>query len=433
MKPYCNTNSQRGVVGVYLAIIVVIVTLGIVTSIVTVTLGQQRIIRNITQSAQAYYAAEAGAEDALLRLQNSMSFTSSYVFPVGTTASASTTISSAIGGVRTITVEGDENNRVRKTQIVYQIDSEEISFNFGAQVGDGGIEMNANSKIIGNVFSNGTIIGPIDPVDTATITESAVVARNGSKIDRNMIINKDAQVHTCKDSTIDGNLTYVSGGSTNCTVGGSTNTQPGEINPANFPLSSALITDWKNDAQAGGVSVGNMTISSDSTLGPLKIDGDLTIDNSAILTLNGTLWVTGNLDISNGATIQLDAGYGDLSGLVITDGWIHIKNNSIFQGSGQSASFLMLLSTLACTGSGGAGCGHHDGAIDLHNNATGAVFYAENGLIHLHNNVGVKELVAYKIELGNNAVLTYDTGLSSSLFSSGPGGRWAVSSWKEIQ
>jgi len=93
----------------------------------------------------------------------------------------------------------------------------------------------------------------------------------------------------------------------------------------------------------------------------------------------------------------------------------------------------MLLSTLACTGIVSPLCtGHHNGAIDLHNNADGAIFYAGNGLINLHNNVGARELVGYKINLDQNAVVTYETGLANVNFSSGQSGGYAILSWREI-
>ncbi|MCH7772418.1 MAG: hypothetical protein IIA49_15620, partial [Bacteroidetes bacterium] len=66
------------------------------------------------------------------------------------------------------------------------------------------------------MFSNETVFR--GGGGTVTVTESVIVARNGRKID-GLTIGKDAEVHSCKDSTITGNLTYVSGGSLqNCTV-----------------------------------------------------------------------------------------------------------------------------------------------------------------------------------------------------------------------
>ncbi|KKU34960.1 MAG: hypothetical protein UX48_C0021G0011 [Candidatus Azambacteria bacterium GW2011_GWB1_46_27] len=81
-----------------------------------------------------------------------------------------------------------------------------------------------------------------------------------------------------------------------------------------------------------------------------------------------------------------------------------------------------------------SGGGHHGGAIDLHNNASGVIFYAANGLVYLHNNVNATQLTAKAITLDNNATISYDPGLANALFSGGgSSGSFKVKSWKEIE
>ena len=145
-----------------------------------------------------------------------------------------------------------------------------------------------------------------------------------------------------------------------------------------------------------------------------------------LLTLTGTVWVQGTIDISNNAKIKLHSSYGDTSGVILSDGTIHLSNNGEFSGSGITGSYLMFLSTAS-------GGGHHDSAIDLHNNAAGVIFYAGNGMIWLHNNVSVVELVGKKIHLENNAQLVYEQGLQNAKFSAGPSGGTDVKYWKEVE
>ena len=118
---------------------------------------------------------------------------------------------------------------------------------------------------------------------------------------------------------------------------------------------------------------------------------------------------------------------------MITDSWAHIANNGIFSGSGQAGSYIMILSVLNCDGTPKQGCTHHDAAMDLHNGAVGAVFYASEGLIYLHNGVEVSELVAKKIHLDQGAVIRYEQGLANASFSAGPGASWELAGWKEIE
>ena len=202
----------------------------------------------------------------------------------------------------------------------------------------------------------------------------------------------------------------------------------------NMPISQGNIDQWKADAQAGGTIAGNYSITSNTSLGPKEITGDLVMtSNNKTLTVTGTIYVHGNIDISNGSTIRCNASYGANSCLIVADGWIHTSNNGTFAGSGTTGSFIMLLTTLACDGSFSTGCTHHDGAVDVHNNATGVIFYAQNGKVNLHNGVNVTEVTAYKLALDNNATITYDQGLMNTVFSSGPSGGFEILDWKEIE
>lgn len=205
----------------------------------------------------------------------------------------------------------------------------------------------------------------------------------------------------------------------------------------NMPISDGIIQDWKNEATAGGEIAGDYLLTSDVNLGPKKITGNLLMtDNNKTLTVIGTIYVQGNITIDNGSTVRCAASYGLNSCVIVSDGWIHVKNNSAFNGSGTAGSFIMLLSTAACDGTvtlPPCDTAHHNSAIDLHNNAIGAIFYASRGLLNLHNNVGISEATAYKVNLNENATVTYDFGLADAKFSSGPTGGYQINYWKETQ
>jgi len=204
---------------------------------------------------------------------------------------------------------------------------------------------------------------------------------------------------------------------------------------APFPISEANISQWKTDATNGGIINGSYTLNNDSSLGPIKITGDLNItDNKKTLTVTGTIYVQGKIIVGNGMKIKCDASYGANSCVILTDSWIQVNNGGTFSGSGQPNSYLMLLSTLAgCNGQEHLPqCTQNNAAIDLNNNSSGGIFYANNSLIHLDNVVNVQEIVAYMLALSNNSVITYQQGLANAQFSSGPSGGWTITSWKEI-
>ncbi|MBI5045544.1 MAG: hypothetical protein HZC14_00865 [Candidatus Niyogibacteria bacterium] len=263
-----------------------------------------------------------------------------------------------------------------------------------------------------------------------------------------VIVKGDAKANSIANSKICGDAYYqsIDSGSLNFLNSPTSQTcgtpltngtaHPGASDPPlqNMPISQSNIDRWKADAQAGGQIAGNYSVTSNISLGPKEILGDLVMSSAnKTLTVTGTIYVHGNMDIQNGSTIKCDPLYGVNSCIIVTDGWIHAENNGTFSGSGSTGSFLLILTTLACDGSFSTGCTHHNGAADVHNNATGVIFYAQNGKINLHNGVNVTEVTAYKISLDNNAVITYDQGLSNAKFSAGPTAGWAVSNWQEFK
>lgn len=216
---------------------------------------------------------------------------------------------------------------------------------------------------------------------------------------------------------------------------------PGSADPVpiNMPISQGQIDAWKLDAQNGGTIVGDYNVIQDVSLGPKKITGNLNMTtNNRTLTVTGAIYVVGNINISNGSRIRCDASFGTKSCLIVNNGWIHISNNGQFTGSGQAGSYIMLLTTADCKGTGYSNpptpcaSAHHEAAVDIHNSATGVIFYASQGLINLHNTVSITEITAFKLALDNNAVINYEQGLLNAQFSSGPGISYKINSWKEI-
>lgn len=200
-------------------------------------------------------------------------------------------------------------------------------------------------------------------------------------------------------------------------------------NPAQEPLpvSDGVIQDWKNAAIAGGTTVGDylLTNNSSDSLGPRRIQGNLTLDNGATLTMTGTIYVTGNVVLSNGCQVNLDPDYGQGSGILITDGTVVISNNCAFSGA-MSGGYIMLLTTLD---------DKNNISMTISNNSVGVVYYAGKTRIQFDNNATAKEATAWGISLSNNAVITYESGLANLLFTSGPGGGWQVQAgtWREVR
>ena len=436
-------NNQKGFAAFLITIFIFIIAFSITVSIFILAYNQQKISRNIIASTQAYYLAEGGVEDALLRMVKRMSWLSPYTINVDE-GRTTVEISDIIGGSRTITAEGNVNERVKKVSIVYAVTVDKIAFHYGAQVGDGGMIMETNSKVIGNVFSNGSVVCP-DPLGTAFITNNITVARNGRNIERLEVGDPDpltpideARAHTCLGCLIHGDLYYVSegGGSKgDCVVDEEIRVLPTEISPEELPVSAGQIQSWKNEASCNNdpscIFSGDYIITEGTTenIGPRRIEGSLILENNATLKMTGTIYVAGvtsNIILNQNSTVELDPNYyGSLSGLIIADGKIDVENNATIQGSGQEGSYTMLISL-------DFSLDENNAAIDVKNSAMGAVFYTVNGVMRLRNNMKIREATGYKIHLDNNAEIEYETGLEEATFTSGPGGSWEVVSWREI-
>lgn len=288
-------------------------------------------------------------------------------------------------------------------------------------------------------------------VHANTITSSTISALAKCQSLSSSTVSGNVECGNVTTSTIAGNV--VAENVTNSTISGdltcetqSGNTVTGDINcptpvdppadpaPQTMPISQGNIDQWRTDAQAGGQIVGDENITNNTSLGPKEITGNLILaTNNVTLTVTGTLYVHGNIDISNGSAIRCAAFYGINSCVIVANGWIHVENNGVFGGSGQDGSFIMLLTTLPCNGAG-ANCTHHGAAIDVHNNAQGVIFYASNGMINIHNTVNVSEATANKLQLDNEAVVTYNQGLADANFASGPGAAWVIApkTWREV-
>ncbi|MEA3398172.1 MAG: pilus assembly PilX N-terminal domain-containing protein [Patescibacteria group bacterium] len=409
-------NNQHGAAAIVLTILIMAVMLSVTAVLFTAAINEIKLSSHSVRSAQAYYAAESGLEDTLLRFKNGWNFSTPYQLFV---ANASTTVNDlgVIGGSRTITSTGENENRIRNMAIIYELISSEVGFHYGAQAGEGGVIIENNCSIDGNIFSN----GPIDGQGNHTIAGTVIVAQNGNYID-GAKIGGDAHADVCADSTIDGHL--YSNNITNCTAGTGTSTLASEIATSALPVSDEMIAEWQAEAAMGGTISGDLNLAGgdNMTIGPKKIDGNLDMRVDAVLNVSGTLWVTGDMTLSQNAIMQLSPAYGGTSGMVITDGDIDLNNSFVARGSGESGSYLLLISTSS-----------NNPAIDISNTIQADILFTNNGWIKINNSTNIREITGYGVHIRNGAGLTYEVGIASAAFSSGPGATWAVSGWREIE
>lgn len=413
----------------------------IVTGTILPIAAQIRVSRGMVLSASSYYLANAAAEDAVFRLSRGKAVATGDTLSLnGGTATVSV---SALPAGRSVTATADVRDRVRKVKATLAL-GVGASFNYGVQVGEGGFSLSNTSSIVGNVYSNGPIVGSNSNVIYGDVVSAGSAGRvegvhATSSIYARTIVgsvaDKDAYYASVTDTRASGSLCPNS----HCHPGSAD--QPAIA----LPISDEMIEQWQNDAAAGGTATcsgGSYSISGGNvTLGPKKIPCNLNISGTnTTVTLAGALWVVGNITVSNQPVIRVDPSLSGRSVPVVADNpanrtsssAIYLSNGTAgevtFQGSGTN-SYILFVSRNTSAEQGGS-----NAAIAISNSVNGdALVYAGHGLVTVSNSITIKELTAYKVQSSNTARVIYNTGLASLLFASGPGGGYDVTGWEEVE
>ena len=145
------------------------ISLAIIAGLVSPTVREFRSANVNLSSKQSYFLAESGSEDAVYRILNNKTIGTSETISLNN-SSETTTIATLFGNGKQITSLGDVSSYQRKTSITLTTGAG-VAFNYGLQVGDGGVTVDGGSTISGNIYSNASI-----NAISATITGSAVAA-----------------------------------------------------------------------------------------------------------------------------------------------------------------------------------------------------------------------------------------------------------------
>lgn len=423
-------RNKKG--GAAILLMVLLFTLGAFVITVGISKGTYLDVVNtrmLLESRQSYYTAESGVEDAVYRHMEGMSIGSSEVLTLGSTT-ATTTITTVIDEKR-IATKAMYMSRTRKMSAIIRVGNG-ASFNFGMQSDVGGITMNNSSSVTGNAYANGPIIG-----GGSSMIRGDVISAGPAGLIDGVHATGSAWAHTIDDSTIDKDAYYQTISSS--AVAGTS--YPGSADQAtsSLPIEDSLIEEWKVQAEAGTVISGPCpyVINADVTLSDTKILCDTTITgNNTDVILQGPVWVDGNLTLEK-ASFHVDASLGVKSVQIIVDdpeshatgSKITVSQSTNFYDDDGGNSYVLLLSRNSSAKNSGS-----ETAINLTQSANGKVLvYAAEGKISLANSVSMKEVTGYRIELGNNTNVQYETGLASLLFSGGPGGAYIITAWNETK
>lgn len=403
-------------------------------------------LNRLTQSKQSLLTSESLLEDVVYRqIFDSFSLNTVESFTLANaTAYATTSYDSANDVYRTESAASFGN--VKRKSNATLILTGGSSFNYGLQAGTGGITLANNSDIVGNVYSNGTVVG----AGSAEVSGD-IVSAGPSGVVQTIRATGSIYSNTINRINAGGNAYYNVQIGTNAQnpVAGTKNTPVTNQPIVDFPISTTTIQGWKDDVVTYGsvitaadprCSSGTYTINTNITIGFLKVECNLDIRKTGAgitVTLSGPIWVAGNLSFTQGPTMRVDPALGRKSVQFIVDNpsnrltssRIEVRNSTQFNGSGDSRSFIMLLSMNESAALLGT-----QKAIDVSQSANGKVLvYAHRGLVDIGNGISLKEVTGYKINVAQNAEVIYESGLASLLFTAGPGGGYSLEDWRQAE
>lgn len=171
-------KKKNGYVMLVTSVVFMLVSLIISFGLTTPIIKQLLSTKDIWGAKQSYYLSEAGIEDVMFRLKDS-----TYNSKLSTEEMLSINNYETITTISTDTLTG--NKMIKTSESNYDgykrkigaevTQSEGVSFNYGIQTGNGGFFITGGSKVIGNIYSNGDIIGGAG----VRITGSAIAAAGG--------------------------------------------------------------------------------------------------------------------------------------------------------------------------------------------------------------------------------------------------------------
>ncbi|MFH1715409.1 MAG: hypothetical protein ABH857_04370 [Elusimicrobiota bacterium] len=388
-----NFNNQGEALPLITFIILIVVVLGAaITLMVREEVKESTMLRG---GNEALYIAEGGAHKAISKITSSSEeFTGEGDVPLGK-------------GMYTVTVTNQGNDlyeiistgyipnssnpkHARRLRILFALASDDPSRGF---VQDEAF----NYAAVGNdnlYINNMSIINSANPGNQGNIRSNANI--------------------TCENGAIvNGNAYAV--GSINL-IGASVINGTQNIGQAVLALPEIDLDYYSQKAKEGGVLEGNQTYSSGITnLGPVYINGDLVIENTAIVNLTGDIYVKGNISLHN--TSYVKGGY-----VICAEGTILAKNLA-YVGQGDNITAIITSNNTSQ-------------AIVLQNASvtSKAIYYAPKGSLKVRNAAIINGcLVAKNLEISNGAIVNHMIDINLDLPGANAiGGENRVVSWREI-
>lgn len=442
-------KTHKGQASFVLVLILGLVAMGVVLASGSQSVNNAIIEDTIATANKAWYAAWSGVDEIMYRLRSTQDVGSNYQvslsLPNGATVSATVTGDNNSKVLKSV---GYANGIIKRLEVDIASSSSKASFLFAVHAGQGGFELEGNASVTGknnapgNVYSNGSVLGVKASSGNAgsrimgSVWANGIIGGLSSPDVGGVYIQKDAWANTLNSCLIGGNAKATSP-PTNCPFGGSfTTTNP----PAPVSLSSVDVNFWKNKAQSGGVWNGDCNLGAgngtdctngSNVLGNIKIVGNLSVPSSQNVTINGPVWVKGDINISQNNVFSTAEAIGKNSTVIVASdpdnllakGRIITSSNVQFNRNSLGAGLIFVSENQ------GIDCANSP-AIDITSNTATVLFVDLDGCINIGSNSLISGVLGKKIHIKNNSTVQYDPSLAKAIVATGSGG-WAVVNIKE--
>lgn len=168
-------NTKKGQIIIINTLLFFALSIAIIFAVTSPVISSYNITKSFLKSKQSFLLANSVSNEILYKLHTNKNLTSSETITLSQ-GSAEVTIADTIS-TKIISVKSNVDSYEKNYEMELSIGSG-VSFNYGIQVGEGGFLMSGNAQIIGNVYSNGNIIGD----GGASITGTAVSASVSSPV-----------------------------------------------------------------------------------------------------------------------------------------------------------------------------------------------------------------------------------------------------------
>ena len=467
--------NNRGFAAILIIFILSLASILVASGLVLTGYNESQMARSGATGSTAFYAANAGIEDAIYKLNTLPHFaetsTVTYSLPVGT-GNTSVTITPVTGNIkqRTVDAVGTVGLYTSRIRAILNYTIVTPGFLFAMQSGTSGIEIEQQSSVSGvggvdgNIYSAGDIKGKDNNHNGAGNCQNSSSQIIGSatahtNIDRlaggtGICVVKDATANNLKYCYVDGTRNFYSSvDTTNCS---GNILPPVNITPTPAPtpiplpdmgveaLKATLTThgdQWT--ANGGNCDADGSNSPADCTKGTkilknIVIHGNLIIDppTKQTISIEGPVLVTGDVTIKSNSSTTIPAiqpANVAYSQMLVAEGKIISDSGVTFGTSEAGTIFLLFISEYVPPSPYTDLC--DTPAMTIHSNTFSVLFYGSRGcavVVTTASTAYQGALVAEKIHLSNNSNIVYDPKLKDAKFATTALSGWQIASFKEL-